>query len=81
MGVQMIAAEKCTSRPDCPCQFCFETRTTESARDEQDRIAEDCIRAYHSSQPDFHTMNEAQRDEYMTDRIMDREMRARPSKH
>src|ERR1700751_1653761 len=30
-----IPNEKCTNRPGCPCVFCVEARTTESAREEQ----------------------------------------------
>src|ERR1700730_14106887 len=41
---------KCTSRPDCPCDFCVRVRVeiTEgrSEKDEQKTIAEDFLRSY-----------------------------------
>ena len=30
---------QCDSRPNCGCPFCVQTRTGESPKDEQDRIA------------------------------------------
>jgi hypothetical protein len=45
-----IPASKCTSRPDCPCEFCIQTRVElsegSSERDIQDRLAEDFIDSY-----------------------------------
>jgi hypothetical protein len=73
----MIAADKCTSRPECPCSLCTETRTTESARDEEDRMAEEYLHKFQASRPDFHLMDEVRRHEYMSDRFPDRDLRAR----
>ena len=44
------AASKCTSRPDCPCDFCVRVRAEiaegRSEKDEQNKIAEDFLRSY-----------------------------------
>jgi hypothetical protein len=44
------AASKCTSRPDCPCDFCGGLRAKiaggRSEKDEQNKIAEDFLRSY-----------------------------------
>jgi hypothetical protein len=49
------AASKCTSRPDCPCDFCVRVRAeiTEgrSEKDEQNKIAEDFLRSYSQTKP------------------------------
>jgi hypothetical protein len=41
---------KCTSRPDCPCDFCVRVRAEiaegRSEKDEQNKIAEDFLRSY-----------------------------------
>jgi hypothetical protein len=43
-------ASKCTSRPDCPCDFCVRVRAEiaegHSEKDEQNKIAEDFLRLY-----------------------------------
>jgi hypothetical protein len=48
-------ASKCTSRPDCPCDFCVrvcaEIAEASSERDEQNKIAEDFLRAYSQTKP------------------------------
>jgi hypothetical protein len=45
-----ITASKCTSRPDCPCDFCARLRAKiaggRSEKDEQNKIAEDFLRSY-----------------------------------
>ena len=45
-----IASSKCTSRPDCPCDFCVRVRAEIAAgcseKDEQNKIAEDFLRSY-----------------------------------
>jgi hypothetical protein len=44
------AKSKCTSRPDCPCDFCVRVRAKiaegRSEKDEQNKIAEDFLRSY-----------------------------------
>jgi hypothetical protein len=44
------AKSECTSRPDCPCDFCggLRAKTTggRSEKDEQNKIAEDFLRSY-----------------------------------
>jgi hypothetical protein len=43
-------AEQCTSRPDCPCDFCIRVRAEiaegRSEKDEQNKIAEDFLCSY-----------------------------------
>ena len=43
-------ASKCTSRPDCPCDFCVRVRAEiaegRSEKDEQNKIAEDFLRSH-----------------------------------
>jgi hypothetical protein len=45
-----VPAAKCTSRPDCPCEFCVETRKElsggRSGRDTQDPSAREFIDTY-----------------------------------
>jgi hypothetical protein len=46
----MNPALKCTSRPDCPCEFCISLRgkhaSGQSEKDEENRLAEDFLRSY-----------------------------------
>ena len=46
---------KCTSRPDCPCDFCVRVRAEiakgRSEKDEENKIAEDFLRSYSLSAP------------------------------
>jgi hypothetical protein len=37
---------ECTSRPDCPCDFCVHLRTEPSEKDKQDQLAEEFFRSY-----------------------------------
>jgi hypothetical protein len=50
------AKSKCTSRPDCPCDFCVRVRAEiaegRSEKDEQNKIAEDFLRSYSQTNPD-----------------------------
>ena len=46
-----IPASKCTSRPDCPCEFCVRVRTEPWERDIRDSLAEDFIRSYSQTKP------------------------------
>jgi hypothetical protein len=43
-------ASKCTSRPDCPCDFCVRIRAEiaegRSEKDQEDQLAEDFLRSY-----------------------------------
>jgi hypothetical protein len=43
-------ASKCTSRPDCPCQFCVRVRAEiaegRSEKDKENQLAEDFLRSY-----------------------------------
>ena len=45
-----IPASKCTSRPDCPCDFCIKVRAEiaegRTEKDEQDKLAEDFIAGF-----------------------------------
>jgi hypothetical protein len=49
------AKSKCTSRPDCPCDFCVRVRAEiaegRSEKDEQNKIAEDFLRRYSQTKP------------------------------
>jgi hypothetical protein len=44
------AASKCTSRPDCPCDFCVRVRAEiaegRSEKDKENQLAEDFLRSY-----------------------------------
>jgi hypothetical protein len=40
-----MSKQKCTSRPNCSCDFCERSRSEPSARDEQDQLALDYIDA------------------------------------
>jgi hypothetical protein len=44
------AASKCTSRPDCPCDFCVHVRAKiaegRSEKDKENQLAEDFLRSY-----------------------------------
>ena len=48
-------ASKCTSRPDCPCDFCVGVRAEiaegRSEKDEQNKIAEDFLLSYSQTKP------------------------------
>jgi hypothetical protein len=48
-------ASKCTSRPDCPCDFCVRVRAEivegRSEKDEQTKIAGDFLRSYSQTKP------------------------------
>jgi hypothetical protein len=41
---------KCTSRPDCPCEFCISLRAKHaegrSEKDKENQLAEDFLRSY-----------------------------------
>jgi hypothetical protein len=43
-------ASKCTSRPDCPCDFCVRVRAeiaeARSKQDKENQLAEDFLRSY-----------------------------------
>jgi hypothetical protein len=45
-----MAPSKCTSRPDCPCDFCVRVRAEiaegRSKKDEENRLAEEFLRSY-----------------------------------
>jgi hypothetical protein len=45
-----IPASKCTSRPDCPCDFCVRVRAEiaegRSEKDKENQLAEDFLRSY-----------------------------------
>jgi hypothetical protein len=49
------AKSKCTSRPDCPCDFCVRVHAkiagARSEKDEQNKIAEDFLRSYSQTKP------------------------------
>jgi hypothetical protein len=49
------AASACTSRPDCPCDFCVRVRAEiaggRSERDKEDQLAEDFLRSYSQTKP------------------------------
>jgi hypothetical protein len=44
----MVTKSNCTSRPECPCDFCVRVRAEiaegRSEKDEQNKIAEDFLR-------------------------------------
>ena len=44
------AASKCTSKPDCPCDFCVRVRAEiakgRSDKDKENQLAEDFLRSY-----------------------------------
>jgi hypothetical protein len=44
------ATSKCTSRPDCPCDFCVRVRAEiadgRSEKDKENQLAEDFLRSY-----------------------------------
>ena len=46
----MVTKSKCTSRAECPCDFCVrlcaEIAEGRSEKDEQNKIAEDFLRSY-----------------------------------
>ena len=48
----MVTKSKCTSRPECPCDFCVRVRVRakiaegRSEKDEQNKVAEDFLRSY-----------------------------------
>jgi hypothetical protein len=46
----MVTKSKCTSRPDCPCDFCVRVRTKiaegRSEKDNENQLAEDFLRSY-----------------------------------
>jgi hypothetical protein len=41
-----MSKQKCTSRPNCSCDFCERSRSEPSARDEQGRLANEYISEY-----------------------------------
>jgi hypothetical protein len=49
------AESKCTSRPDCPCDFCVRVRAEiaegRSEKDKENQIAEDFLRSYSQTKP------------------------------
>ena len=51
----LTPASKCTSRPDCPCDFCARLRAKHnggrSEKDEQNKIAEDFLRSFSVTKP------------------------------
>jgi hypothetical protein len=51
----MVTKSKCTSRPDCPCDFCVRVRAKiaegRSAKDKENRLAEDFLRSYLQTKP------------------------------
>ena len=46
---------KCTSRPDCPCDFCVRVRAKiaggHSEKDKENQIAEEFLRFYSQTKP------------------------------
>jgi hypothetical protein len=46
----MLNMTLCTSRPDCPCEFCVSLRAKHaegrSEKDEENRLAEEFLRSY-----------------------------------
>ena len=49
------AKSKCTSRPDCPCDFCVRVRAEiaegRSEKDMENQLAEDFLRSYSQIKP------------------------------
>jgi hypothetical protein len=49
------AKSKCTSRPDCPCDFCVRVRAEiaegQSEKDKENQLAEDFLRSYSQTKP------------------------------
>ena len=49
------APSKCTSRPDCPCDFCVRVRAEiaegRSEKDKENQLAEDFLRSYSETKP------------------------------
>ena len=49
MALTPIPTSKCTSRPDCPCEFCVCRRSRLSPGEVQDNLAEDFLKKYGES--------------------------------